>query len=587
MNKIKPLAVLTVGAALSMGLAACGGGDDAKGDAGSTSSAAYNAANANVVNASTKKGGTLRFADSDDWDSPDPGNTYYAFAWNFGRLYSRALTTFKEAPGDAGLEVVPDLAESLGQVSDGGKTWTYKLRKGVKFDDGTPVTSKDVKYNVERSNYTDELQLGPKYFKQYLKDNSPAYKGPYKDKSDDGLKSIETPDDQTIVFHLAQPFAEFDYLATMPQTAPVPKAKDTGLKYEKSIVSSGPYKIDSYERGKSMTLSRNPHWDSATDPLRKALPDRIEVALKQNADDIDNKLMSGALDVDLAGAGVQPPAQPKILGNAALKKNADVTTGGTLTYMAIDNQVKPLDNVHCRRAVEYATDKLAAQTGLGGPLAGGKIATTVLPPTITGYQKADRYPSGADNHGDLAKAKEELAACGQPNGFTTKLSARSDRPKEVAAAQGIQQGLAKVGIKAEIAQFPAGDYFNKYAGAPSFVHSKGLGLMMMKWGADWPTGFGFLQQIVDGRAIKPAGGTNLQETNLPAVNKLFDEVASNPDVNARNKIYTQIDQLVMEDAGIVPLAYANQLLFRPVNVTNVFVTAAYSGQYSYLNMGVK
>ena len=114
-----------------------------------------------------------------------------------------------------------------------------------------------------------------------------------------------------------------------------------------------------------------------------------------------------------------------------------------------------------------------------------------------------------------------------------------------------------------------------------------LGLMMMKWGADWPTGFGFLQQIIDGRAIKPSGGTNLQETNLPEVNKLFDDVASNPDVNARNGIYTKVDQLVMEDAGIVPLVYASQLLYRPANVTNVMVTAALSGQYDYLNMGVK
>ena len=111
--------------------------------------------------------------------------------------------------------------------------------------------------------------------------------------------------------------------------------------------------------------------------------------------------------------------------------------------------------------------------------------------------------------------------------------------------------------------------------------------MMMKWGADWPTGFGFLQQIVDGRAIKPSGGTNLQESNLPEVNKLFDDVASNTDVNARNGIYTKVDQLVMEDAGIVPLVYASQLLYRPANVTNVMVSAAYSGQYDYLNMGLK
>jgi len=205
---------------------------------------------------------------------------------------------------------------------------------------------------------------------------------------------------------------------------------------------------------------------------------------------------------------------------------------------------------------------------------------------VTGYKKADTYPSPG-NRGDLAKAKEQLTACGKPGGFAMKLGARGDRPKEIADAQAIQQSLAKAGIKVEIKQYPAGDYFNKYAGAPSYVKQNGLGLMMMKWGADWPTGFGFLQQIIDGRSIKPSGGTNLQETNLPEINAMFDKVSAESDINKRNAVYTQIDQAAMNDAGIVPLTYSNQLLFRPANVTNVFVTAAYSGQYSYLNLGVK
>jgi peptide/nickel transport system substrate-binding protein len=585
MNKNKVGAGLALSAVLASGLAACGGEDVTK-SGSTTSTAKADAANDSILNVSDKKGGHLRYADSDDWDSPDPGNTYYAFSWNFGRLYSRALTTFKESPGEAGLEVIPDLAESLGASSDNNKTWTYKIRKGVKYDDGTEVKAKDVKYAVERSNFTAELQLGPKYFQQYLVDNETPYKGPYKDKSPDGLKSIETPDDYTIIFHLKAPFSEFDYLATMPQTAGVPQAKDNGLKYEKNIVSSGPYKVDSYERGKLMKLSRNPNWSAATDPIRKALPDTIDVALKQNGDDIDNKLMSGALDVDLAGAGVQTAAQARILPDPNKKKYSDVTTGGTLTYMTINKNVAPFDNIACRKAVEFALDKVSTQTALGGPLAGGTIATTIIPPTVTGYKKADTYPSEG-NRGDVAKAKEQLTACGKPAGFSMKLAARGDRPKEIASAQAIQQSLAKVGIKIEIKQYPAGDYFNKYAGAPSYVKQNGLGLMMMKWGADWPTGFGFLQQIIDGRAIKPSGGTNLQETNLPEINAMFDKVAAESDVAKRNEIYTQIDQAAMNDAGIVPLTYSNQLLYRPANLTNVFVTAAYSGQYSYLNLGVK
>jgi peptide/nickel transport system substrate-binding protein len=583
MKTMRPMAILAASVALGAGLSACGGGES--GTTKTSGGAGYGAAINQVINQSDKKGGTLRFANSDDWDSPDPGNQYYAWAQNFTRLYGRSLTTFKPAAGQASLQLVPDLATSLGQQSDGAKTWKYTLRKGVKFDDGTPVTSRDVKYAVERSNFSAELQLGPKYFKSLLVDNKPAYKGPYKDKSDAGLKSIETPDDSTIVFHLKQPFADFDYLVMMSQTVPVPKAKDGGLEYEKHIVSSGPYKVDNYTRGKSMSLSRNPNWDPSTDSIRKALPDRITVQLKQNADDIDNRLLNGQLDIDSGGVGVQQAAQPKVLTSATNKANADDAIAGFTRYVAIEKNVAPFDNVHCRMAIEFATDKVAAQTGYGGPVAGGDVANTMIPPTVNGHKNFDLYPS--NGHGDLARAKQELAACGKPNGFSTKISARSDRPKEVAAAQGIQQGLAKVGIKVSIVQFPAGDYFNKYAGVPDYVRSHGIGLMMMAWAADWPTGFGFLSQIIDSRAIKPSGGTNLSEEDNKQIDAALDAAIANPDATARSTAWGNIDEMVMKDAVTVPLIWAKSLLYRPPNVTNVGVTLGYGGMYDYLNMGVK
>jgi peptide/nickel transport system substrate-binding protein len=587
MNKMRPIAVFAAGVVAAAGLAACGGGDSE----GSGSGPGYNAGVNEVVNKSDKKGGTLKLGDSDDFDSPDPGNTYYAFSQNISRVYGRALTTFKPAAGTESNEVVPDLATDLGQSSDGGKTWTYKLRTGVKFDDGTTVTSKDVKYAVERSNYTKELQLGPKYFKQYLVDNKPAYKGPYEDKSDAGLKSIETPDDQTIIFHLNTPFQEFDYLVAMSQTMPVPKAKDTGTKYETSIVSSGAYKVDNYTRGKSMTMSRNPHWNQSTDPIRKALPDKIEIQLKQNADDIDQRLLAGSLDMDITGVGVQAGTQPKVL-TPEQKPYVDNPVQGFLRFMSLNQHVKPLDNIHCRLAVQYATDKVAAQTAYGGPLAGGDVATTVLPPSVEGYTKFDLYPQkqaegGGLDQATLGKAKQELQACGKPDGFSSKISARSDRPKEVAMAEAIQQSLAKVGIKVSIVQYPAGDYFNKYVGVPKYVHDHGIGMMIMAWAADWPTGYGFLAQIVHGDAIKPSGGNNLAELDDPKVNKALDDAIANPDKAARMKAYGEIDKLVMQTGMEVPLIYAKALMYRPKRVTNAGITYAYGGMYDYLNMGVE
>ncbi len=420
-------AVAAIGSA-SLLLAGCSKADDNK---DTPKAAGANAATKGVVNASDKKGGTVTYEMSDVPDSFDPGNTYYAYMYNFSRLYARPLMTFEPGPGSKGNTLVPDLAASKGVASDGGKTWTYKLRAGLKYQDGTPITSKDVKYAVERSNFArDVLSLGPNYFQQFMKDGD-KYKGPYKDKSAKGLSSIETPDDTTIVFHLNRAFQEFDYLVATPQTAPVPQAKDDGVDYVKHIVSSGSYQFQSYQEGKQAVLVPNKNWDPKTDPLRKQLPAKIVVNLKVNPETIDKDLQSGDATVDLVGTGVQASTQADLLNSADGKASTDNTYGGRLVYAAINTKLKPFDNVACRKAVEYAIDKVSVQTAMGGPIR-GDIASTVLPPDITGYQKADVYAT-AGNKGDIAKAKDQMKpAARRPSTPTSRRGptarVRSTRP---------------------------------------------------------------------------------------------------------------------------------------------------------------
>ncbi|MER6998871.1 ABC transporter substrate-binding protein [Streptomyces sp. NPDC000410] len=574
------VAALAVVSSASLVLAGCSKAEDKNG--GSGKAAGANAATKDVVNVSDAKGGTVTYAMADAPESFDPGNTYYAFIYNFSRLYARPLTTFKPAAGEKGNELVPDLAESMGVQSNGGKTWTYKIRKGVKFSDGTPVTAKDVKYAVERSNFAREVHSnGPSYFQQLLLDPA-KYKGPYKDKSGKGLDSIQTPDDHTIVFNLNKPFADFDYLVSAPQTAPVPKAKDTGATYTKSVVSSGSYKFASYEEGKQVTLVRNEHWDAKTDPLRKQYPDKIVLNLKVAQATIDKDLMAGDIIADLAGRGVDTQTQAQILAKDDLKAATDNALGGRLVYTAIDTKVKPFDNVECRKAVQYAIDKVSVQTAMGGPIR-GEIASTVLPTDVKGYEKFDTYATPG-NKGDVAKAKAALKACGKEK-ISTFISARSDRQSEVDAATAVIESLKKVGIEAKIKQYPSSKYFTDYAGVPTFTQKENIGLIMMQWGSDWPTGYGYLQQIVHGKAIGQSGNTNLSQLNDPVVNKLLDDAIANPDEAARNKAYAEVDKKVMDQAAIVPLTYFKVLLYRSPNGTNMVSTAAFSGQYDYLNIG--
>jgi peptide/nickel transport system substrate-binding protein len=576
----RAVGAVAFGTALALAITGCGGAKSTQ-----TQSAGYNGGVGKVFNPSSTKGGTLRFANAGDWDSLDPGDTYYSYAWDFARFYGRSLVTFASAPGSAGTKLVPDLAESLGTSSSDAKTWTYRIRKGIKFEDGTTVTSKDVKYAVERSLDKTTFPDGPTYFNDFL--DRQGYTSPYQDTDPNrlGLKAIDTPDDQTIVFHLRQPFSGFDYFAMMPATVPVPAAKDTGTKYKEHVVSTGPYKFETNQLGKRFTLVRNDQWDPATDPYRKALPDRIEVSLNVNADDIDNRLLSGDLDVDITGLGVQAATQGRVLGDPNLKKNADSALVARLWYAAINPDVAPLNNIDCRKAVEYATDHEGYQRAYGG-VAGGDIATNLMPPLIPGAQQVDLYNFTAKKNGDLDVARQALQRCGKPNGFETTVSYRAERPKEKATAESLQQALARVHITLNVKPYPQGDYLKLYAGKPDYAKQNNLGIMVFGWGADWPDGFGFLEQIVDSRVIRATGGNSNLGVRIPEVNSLIDKALVTPDITEREAIWAQIDKRVMQDADILPGIWARGLLYRPPNLKNVYVNDAYQ-MYDYLAMGVK
>jgi len=582
MKRSRTIPLAAAGAVAALGLAACGSAVKTP----TPSRVAYNAGNTSVVNPSAHKGGTIIFDNSSVPDSTDPGDTYYANMWNMARLYGRSLMTFKSCPGKCGLQLVPDLATAPGQVGANGLTWTYHIKPNIKFENGRTVTTTDIKYAVERTYAKDVLPNGPSYFALLLTD--PKYPGPYKDKTPGklGLKSVDTPNATTIVFHLRKPFSDFDYVVSLPQTVPVPPARDTGANYQLHPVSTGPYKFRSYTLDKQFTLVRNPKWDPATDSNRVQLADKIVVNLNVNADTIDSNLIHSFANIDMAGTGVQAAARAQILSSPSLRQNADAAPSGFLWFTYINSKVKPLDNVHCRRAVEYAADKVAYQTAYGGPVAGGSIASTVLPPNIVGHQKFDLYEATTKPHGDIAKAKQELAACGHPSGFTTSMAFRSDRPKEKATATAEQQALSKVGIKVTLQGYPSGKYFTNFAGVPTFVHQHDLGLDIGGWAADWPDGYGFLYYLTAGEAISPAGNTNIGELNDPVVNKLFAKAVATTDTAARNQIWSQIDRQVMSDAVILPGVYAKSLLYRNPNLTNVFVHLYY-GMYDYASLGRK
>src|SRR5690606_5608680 len=136
----------------------------------------------------------------------------------------------------------------------------------------------------------------------------------------------------------------------------------------------------------------------------------------------------------------------------------------------------------------------------------------------------------------------------------------------------------------QIEQFPSDTFTNTQAGSPDFVHDNEMGLNIYGWMPDWNTGYGYMSQILDGDAIKDAGNSNISELDDKEVNKLFDEVVGIEDEEERNKTYTEIDRLAMEQAVIVPMVYHKAVLYRPETLTNVFFNPSWK-MYDYMALG--
>jgi peptide/nickel transport system substrate-binding protein len=575
--------IAAVGAVAALGLAACGGnsGGGNSSSASASSGSSFNAAADSIVNPSDKTGGTLQLIAQGDVDSYDPARTYYAYSWDLQRLFTRSLMGFSPQPGTKGTAVVPDLATGAGTANADKTVWTYKLQSGLKFSDGEPITSKDIKYGIERLFATDVINGGPSSYYLSLLTPAGGYKGPYADPTGD-LSTVKTPDDTTIEFDLSKPFADFDYLMALPTAAPVPKSKDTKANYGQMPVASGPFMFKSFTPNKETTWVRNPNWSQATDKIRSPKVDSVTQTIVTNEADGDKRLIAG--DVDLwADGGLLPASRPQVLASPQLKAYADNPTTGFTRYIAVMQTVAPLTNIACREAIFYAFNKSDYRKIRGGET-GGDIANTMTPPLVPGYDaNFNPFPDGTDNTGDLDKAKAKLTECGQPNGFTIAMAyANAGVGPQLFAS--VQANLARVGIKVTPAASDSSSYYSTWIGSPKNIIAKNIGIAIAGWGADFPTPYGFWQSIANGNSIVDPGNSNYPSLNDSKVNGILDQLTKS-DASQMQDLGKQLDQAVMTNAVYLPVQFDKTFYYRNPRLTNIYLNGGVGNYYDYVNIG--
>jgi peptide/nickel transport system substrate-binding protein len=552
----------------------------------------FNMSSTRVVNPSDAVGGTIHLGAGADVDSWDPGRAY-GWGWNMQRLYARKLVEYRSFDPQHAAALEPDLAIGLGESSANFTRFAYHLKEGIKFEDGSEITSADVKYALKRIYATDVITGGPTSYYYCLLDacvdGTPTYRGPYVDPAGEpmvgGRPSIETPNSKTIIFHLSRPFAAWDYLVAIGPASPIPPSADSGAaggeNYGQRPISSGPFKISRYDPDTGTTFVRNDQWDKATDTIRRPKVDSIVVDYISNQDDIDQRLKAGSLDYR-ADAGLQPGFLGEALANPKLKRHLDTPPTGFARFLVLMPQVKPLDNIDCRRAVFYAVDKRSFLLANGGA-AIGEIAHTLTAPGLPGYDnrpQLSRYPNGADYTGDLAAARAALRSCGHPDGFEVNLSYVTGGVGQERAVA-VQQALARVGIMVNLKPADAKD--NIIGSSRSVVAGK-LGVAISGWASDFPNPYGLWFVLAHGDANHPPSDDNYPDLDDPRVNALIDRSLQVPPAQWPS-IERQLDDALMDAAVFVPMIYSKIAYWRAERLTNVYSTYFF-GQYDVVNLGV-
>lgn len=523
-----------------------------------------------------KSGGTIRVYQRDSYNHLDPAQMYVSDMKALSQLIFRGLTSFKQ--DDKGnTTVVGDLATDAGQMSDGGKTWKYTLKDGIKFEDGKPITSKDIRHTIERM-YAKFITDGPTYIQQWLSGSGTSYRkalpdGPYK--GDHLPKSVlDTPDDKTIVFHFKQPQSQLPYALTMPGYSVVPdSAKDTKESYDVKPVSSGPYKIASFKSGKSMHLVRNTHWDPKTDAMRHQYPDGYNITFNHQASDSTKRLMADQGEAKNAVSftnSVEPTLTKQVLDNASASKR--LVQGYQPYVWQMNFNMDRIKDKRIRDAITYALPNGQIIRVNGGSY-GGEIAGGLLAPTVAGYKKGyDPYGKLKHPNGEPEKAKKLLKEAGKTGmKLVYAYSNTEARQKEAVV---IEDALTKAGFDVQKKEVDAASWYEQMGKVDN-----GFDIYMTGWGQDWPDASTVIPPSYDGTTIQN-GASNYSHVNDKHVNEEIARIGKIADIAKQTAEWQKLHHYIVEKVNpAAPVFYTKVLQLHGSNIGG----ARYNLDVSYLD----
>ena len=509
-----------------------------------------------------------------------------------GRVFTRTLTAFPAGADAAHQRAVEgDLATDAGTVDSSLKAWSFTLRSGVRWQDGSPVTCQDVRYGVSRSFAEPFASEGLNFPLAYLDiprkaDGSSTYAGPYaKDaKGQAAFDKAVACTGNTVTFRLSTPMADFNQVAALPAFAPVKQSQDKAKDGTYAVFSNGPYQlVGTWNPSAGGIFERNPHWDKASDPIRQAEPDSIayvegtesQTAVQQVINDDATHRQSLTLD------SAPPAMQQHIQTDAALKARSVNPMGQFVDYLAPNVSTGVMKNPKVRTALALATTRERYVNALGGETA-ASVAYTLVGPALPGHSDAD--PVGSGPAGDPGRARAMLQESGLTLPVKVRVAYRSTPTADKAMAA-LANGWEEAGFSVHLQ--PIGkDYFTAIS-APARIDQTDV--FWANWAPAWPSATTVIPPLFDSR-INLAGtgsGRDFGRFSDPAVDAEITRISALPDLAAQGAAWADLDASLATRGIFIALAQRKALYLAGSSVTGLQANEALGGFVDLATVGVK
>jgi peptide/nickel transport system substrate-binding protein len=491
----------------------------------------------------TKGGVFTSLANAAPPGSPDPQVNYTAQEWQLLIMTHDGLVGFKRASGTEGTKLVPDLAESIPKPTDGGKTWTFKLRSGIKFSNGQTLTGNDVKATFVRLfKIGNSPNAGTWY--NVIQGGDGCVKTPASCTLDKGI----TVNGNTVTFHLARQDPEFLDQLAMPFVLILP-ASTPDKNVNIPPPGTGPYKWVQYAPTKQIKLVRNPffkEWSKDAQPAGNpdVIIQKFGLSVEAEVTAVENNQADWMFD--------QPPADRLNELGTKYANRVHINPLTATYYFAFNVNEPPFNNLKARQGVNFATDRNALVKITGGP----KLAVPtcqVLPPNFPGYQQYCPYtknPSAKWTAPDLTKAKQLIAASGTKGASVKVNTDTTDTDK----ALGLYfVGLLRsLGYKATLQALSSDIQYSYIQNSKNHVQ-----FAFSDWYQDYPAASDFLNILLGCGSIHPNSNSspNIAQFCDKGIQSKMTQAASTgiTDPAAANKQWAQVDKEVTDQAPWVSM----------------------------------